>query len=65
MKWCVLVLVFAGLTKGDNAINMDLFNCPELNSQEEIDLDKVLSSTIAPLHEYRDRMHASRLISCI
>ncbi|RLU21416.1 hypothetical protein DMN91_005789 [Ooceraea biroi] len=42
MKWCVLVLVFAGLSKGDNAINTDIFNCPELNSQEDLDLDKIM-----------------------
>ncbi|KYN08543.1 hypothetical protein ALC62_00527 [Cyphomyrmex costatus] len=42
MKWCVLVLVFAGLTRGDNAIDTNnIFNCPELNAQDEIDLDKV------------------------
>lgn len=41
MKWCVLVLVFAGLTRGDNAISTNVFNCPELNAQDEIDLDKV------------------------
>ncbi|KAL0107864.1 hypothetical protein PUN28_014852 [Cardiocondyla obscurior] len=42
MKWCVLVLVFAGLTMGDNAIDTKVFNCPELNSQDEIDLDKIM-----------------------
>ncbi|KYM89677.1 hypothetical protein ALC53_01989 [Atta colombica] len=41
MKWCVLVLVFAGLTRGDNAIDTNnIFNCPDLNAQDEIDLDK-------------------------
>ncbi|XP_012521471.1 uncharacterized protein LOC105827844 [Monomorium pharaonis] len=43
MKWCVLVLVFAGLTRGDNAIDTNnIFNCPELNAQDEIDLDKIM-----------------------
>ncbi|KYN17487.1 hypothetical protein ALC57_10192 [Trachymyrmex cornetzi] len=42
MKWCVLVLVFAGLTRGDNAIDTNnIFNCPDLNAQDEIDIDKV------------------------
>ncbi|EFN73796.1 hypothetical protein EAG_06438 [Camponotus floridanus] len=41
MKWCVLVLVFAGLTRGDNTIGADkILHCPELNAQDEIDLDK-------------------------
>ncbi|XP_012054750.1 PREDICTED: uncharacterized protein LOC105617807 [Atta cephalotes] len=43
MKWCVLVLVFAGLTRGDNAIDTNnIFNCPDLNAQDEIDLDKIM-----------------------
>ncbi|XP_011166366.1 uncharacterized protein LOC105200489 [Solenopsis invicta] len=43
MKWCVLVLVFVGLTRGDNAIDTNnIFNCPELNAQDEIDLDKIM-----------------------
>ncbi|XP_011634719.1 uncharacterized protein LOC105425576 [Pogonomyrmex barbatus] len=43
MKWYVLVLVFAGLTRGDNAIDTNnIFNCPELNAQDEIDLDKIM-----------------------
>ncbi|XP_014471892.1 PREDICTED: uncharacterized protein LOC106742983 [Dinoponera quadriceps] len=44
MKWCVLVLVFAGLSRGDNAIDTDslTLNCMRLNSQEEIDLDKIM-----------------------
>ncbi|TGZ53410.1 uncharacterized protein [Temnothorax longispinosus] len=42
MKWCVLVLVFAGLTRGDNAIDTKIFNCPELNAQDEMDLDKIM-----------------------
>lgn len=43
MKWCVLVLVFASLTRGDNAIGADkIFNCPDLNAQDEIDLDKIM-----------------------
>ncbi|XP_020278641.1 uncharacterized protein LOC109852163 [Pseudomyrmex gracilis] len=42
MKWCVLVLVFAGLSRGDNTVNTKISNCPELNSQDEIDLDKIM-----------------------
>ncbi|XP_032675858.1 uncharacterized protein LOC116846304 [Odontomachus brunneus] len=44
MKWCVLVLVFAGLSRGDNAVDTDslTLNCLQLNSQEEIDLDKIM-----------------------
>ncbi|XP_011879884.1 PREDICTED: uncharacterized protein LOC105568659 [Vollenhovia emeryi] len=41
MKWCVLVLVLAGLTRADNAVDT-VFNCPELNAQDEIDLDKIM-----------------------
>jgi len=49
MKWCVLVLVFAGLTRGDNAIDTNnIFNCPELNAQDEIDLDKVRVLPLSP-----------------
>jgi len=49
MKWCVLVLVFAGLTRGDNAIDTNnIFNCPELNAQDEIDLDKVRVLSLSP-----------------
>lgn len=40
-----MLVLAVGLCKGDNAINTDnIFNCPELNSQEEIDLDKVRAS---------------------
>jgi len=53
MKWCVLVLVFAGLSKGDNAINTNIFNCPELNSQEEIDLDKVRAIVVTVVRPLR------------
>lgn len=35
-------MVFAGLTRGDNAISTNVFNCPELNAQDEIDLDKIM-----------------------
>lgn len=43
MKWCVLVLLYVGMSRGDNSIDMDhIFNCPELNSQDEIDLDKIM-----------------------
>jgi len=52
MKWCVLVLVFAGLSKGDNAINTNIFNCPELNSQEEIDLDKVRAIVVTVVRRW-------------
>ncbi|XP_011688028.1 PREDICTED: uncharacterized protein LOC105450079 [Wasmannia auropunctata] len=41
MKWCVLVLVLAGLTRGDNA-DTNVFNCPVLNAQDDLDLDKIL-----------------------
>lgn len=42
MKWCVLVLVFVGLTRGDNGIGAEtILNCPDLNAQDEIDLEQV------------------------
>lgn len=42
MKWYVLVLIFAGLTRGDNAITDRITKCPDLNAQDEIDLDKIM-----------------------
>lgn len=67
MKWCVLVLVFVGLTRGDNAIDTNnIFNCPELNAQDEIDLDKVcalplslLAIAIAPQTRWKERVKIS------
>lgn len=57
MKWCVLVLAFASVSRGDQNVP-NLFSCPPLNAQEEIDLDKVCArsppfasiSRNAPLH---------------
>nr|KAF7429558.1 hypothetical protein H0235_005956 [Vespula pensylvanica] len=44
MKWYFLVLVtLIAFTRADNAVqttDLTNFNCPDLNSQEEIDLDK-------------------------
>ncbi|XP_035731761.1 uncharacterized protein LOC118445860 isoform X1 [Vespa mandarinia] len=46
MKWYFLVLVaLIAFTRADNAIqttDFTNFNCPDLNSQEEIDLDKIM-----------------------
>ncbi|KAM0731001.1 hypothetical protein ACS0PU_002485 [Formica fusca] len=43
MKWCVLVLVFVGLTRGDNGIGANtVLKCPDLNAQDEIDLEKIM-----------------------
>lgn len=46
MKWCVLVLVFASLSRGDNVIDADTIDCMRLNAQEEIDLDKVCDEVV-------------------
>lgn len=37
------MLILAGASRADNSIDMDysVLKCPDLNSQEEIDLDKV------------------------
>lgn len=44
MKWCLVVLIFVGFTRADNSVESDysIFNCPELNSQEAIDLNKIM-----------------------
>lgn len=44
MKWCLVVLMLAGVTRADNSVESDysIFKCPDLNSQEEIDLDKIM-----------------------
>ncbi|XP_043491065.1 uncharacterized protein LOC122516913 [Polistes fuscatus] len=45
MKWYYLVLALIAVTRADNAVQTTEytnFNCPELNSQEEIDLDKIM-----------------------
>lgn len=44
MKWCLVLLVLAGVSRADNTLNASeysIFACPKLKSQEEIDLDKV------------------------
>lgn len=45
MKWYFLVLALVAFTKADNALQTTEytnFNCPNLNTQEEIDLDKIM-----------------------
>ncbi|XP_076238373.1 uncharacterized protein LOC143181711 [Calliopsis andreniformis] len=44
MKWCLVVLILAGVSRADNSVETDysILKCPELNSQEEIDLDKIM-----------------------
>ncbi|KAK2579659.1 hypothetical protein KPH14_011583 [Odynerus spinipes] len=45
MKWNFLVLALVAFTRANNALQtMEYtnFNCPDLNSQEEIDLDKIM-----------------------
>ncbi|XP_076635874.1 uncharacterized protein LOC143348962 isoform X1 [Colletes latitarsis] len=45
MKWCLVVLFLAGVSRADNTVNnseYSTFACPELNSQDEIDLDKIM-----------------------
>ncbi|XP_012232336.1 uncharacterized protein [Linepithema humile] len=58
MKWCVLVLAFASVSRGDKT---SLFVCPELNAQEEIDLDKIMGKWyVVEILEHRS---APKLIS--
>ena len=49
MKWCLVVLILAGVTRADNSVERDyaIFTCPDLNSQEEIDLNEVRSSLLS------------------
>ncbi|XP_043526508.1 uncharacterized protein LOC122537425 [Frieseomelitta varia] len=44
MKWCLVVLILAGVTRADNSVERDyaIFTCPDLNSQEEIDLNEIM-----------------------
>ncbi|XP_076763081.1 uncharacterized protein LOC143430613 [Xylocopa sonorina] len=44
MKWCLVVLILVGVTRADNSVQTDysIFNCPELKSQEEIDLNEIM-----------------------
>lgn len=43
MKWCLVVLILVGVTRADNSLETgySIFTCPDLNSQEEIDLNAV------------------------
>lgn len=43
MKWCLVMLILAGVTRADNSVDADysILKCPDLNSQEEIDLNEV------------------------
>lgn len=64
MKWCLVVLILAGVTRADNSVESDysIFKCPDLNSQEEIDLDKVrvTASPSSPLGRSRDYVTVAR-----
>ncbi|KAK1122996.1 hypothetical protein K0M31_008633 [Melipona bicolor] len=44
MKWCLVVLILAGVTRADNSVERDyaILTCPDLNSQEEIDLNEIV-----------------------
>ncbi|XP_076299914.1 uncharacterized protein LOC143218567 [Lasioglossum baleicum] len=45
MKWCLVMLILAGVSWAENSVNnseYSVFTCPKLNSQEEIDLDKIM-----------------------
>lgn len=45
MKWYFLVLALVAFTRADNGLQTTEymnFNCPDLNSQEEIDLEKIM-----------------------
>lgn len=46
MKWCLVMLILAGVTRADNSVDADysILKCPDLNSQEEIDLNEVSPS---------------------
>lgn len=53
MKWCLVMLILAGVTRADNSVDADysILKCPDLNSQEEIDLNEVsplLSLSLCP-----------------
>lgn len=42
MKWCLVVLILAGVTRANSVeTNYSIDKCPDLNSQEEIDLNEV------------------------
>ncbi|KOC61364.1 hypothetical protein WH47_06041 [Habropoda laboriosa] len=43
MKWYLVVLILAGVTRADNSVDTDysIFKCPALNAQDEIDLNEV------------------------
>lgn len=50
MKWCLVLLILAGVSWADNTLNTSeysIFACPKLKSQEEIDLDKVSATDTA------------------
>lgn len=44
MKWCLVVLILVGVTRADNSVETgySIFTCPDLNSQEEIDLNAIM-----------------------
>ncbi|XP_033324251.1 uncharacterized protein LOC117219307 [Megalopta genalis] len=45
MKWCLVMLILAGVSWAENSLDNSeymIFSCPKLNSQEEIDLDKIM-----------------------
>ncbi|KZC13526.1 PREDICTED: uncharacterized protein LOC107191527 [Dufourea novaeangliae] len=45
MMWCLVMLILAGVSWADNSVNNSEYSilmCPKLNSQEEIDLDKIM-----------------------
>ncbi|XP_043789649.1 uncharacterized protein LOC122713353 [Apis laboriosa] len=44
MKWCLVMLILAGVTRADNSVDADysILKCPDLNSQEEIDLNEIM-----------------------
>ncbi|XP_029039117.1 uncharacterized protein LOC114874200 [Osmia bicornis bicornis] len=44
MKWCLVMLILAGVTRADNSVESKYMNfrCPQLNSQEEIDLNAIM-----------------------
>ncbi|XP_003700165.1 uncharacterized protein LOC100883979 [Megachile rotundata] len=43
MKWCLVMLILAGVTRADNSVDSYMaFKCPTLNSQEEIDLNEIM-----------------------
>ncbi|OAD54114.1 hypothetical protein WN48_08343 [Eufriesea mexicana] len=42
MKWCLVVLILAGVTRANSVeTNYSIDKCPDLNSQEEIDLNEL------------------------